>query len=318
MMKKILIGAAVCTALVCANPAKADAKVVTVKTAAKEMVKVGEKAYKDKKTHTVKFTLKGSDIWKVWDVYYEAEELETIGVRDGYGCSTPKPANKLFKWGTQSDKNGTYKFVKGNGTITYSVTFKGSNKGFRKRYYEHVCAERIAKEIKSITKGKSQGMKAIIVMDWLAEHAHYHTAKNGFDYKTDAISLYKGKAYDMCQGLAYMWFNLAKTAGIKKCGCVSSDKMDHMWNWLEVDGKKYYLEFQETPDWSWEYDDWCNVDLNTKDEEMQCAIKNYIGNQEHYGLPLAWEVSKENYCLWTKKEAMRFYGDNGKDWKYTK
>ena len=53
--------------------------------------------------------------------------------------------------------------------------------------------------------------------------------------------MYKGNAHSECQGLAGLWSGLAKVAGIKKCGCVSSDKMDHMWNWLEVDGKKYYF-----------------------------------------------------------------------------
>ena len=315
MMKKVFIGVAVATVLACANPAKADAKVVTVKAAAKEMVKVSDKAYKDKKTHTVKFTLKGNDIWKVWDVYKEAGELETVGTTcDVIVCSIPQPANKLFKFGTQSDKNGTYKFVKGNNTITYSATFSGNNKGFRKRYYGHECARKIAKEIKSITKGKNQKMKAIIVMDWLAEHAKYHTAKNGDDYKTDAVSLYKGKAYSMCQGLAGLWSRLAKTAGIKKCGCVSYD--GHMWNWLEVDGKKYYLEFQETPGLSITYDNWCDFDPDNVPEDLKDRYECYLSMAERNKFKPAWEVSKEDYCLMTKSRAMWFYGISGDGWKY--
>ena len=317
MMKKILIGAAVCTVLVCANPAKADAKVVTVKAAAKEMVKVSEKAYKDKKTHTVKFTLKGS-MSKVWDVYDEVEKLETATAAGCFDVTPSIPIPKFEKWGTQSDKNGTYKFVKGNGSFTYSVTFSGNNKGFRKRYYDHKCAEKITEEIKKITKGKSQGMKAIIVMDWLYDHARYKVAKNGFDYKTDAVDVYRGKAHSECQGLAGMWNSLAKIAGIKKCGCVSSKKMDHMWNWLEVDGKKYYLEFQETPDKSWEYDEWCNVDPGDVPEYLQDGFDSYVDMAEQYKFKPAWKVSKEEYCLMTKSRAMWFYGDNGKDWKYTK
>ena len=315
MMKRVFMGVAVATVLACANPAKADAKVVTVKAAAKEMVKVSEKAYKDRKTHTVKFTLKGNDIWKVWDVYKETAELETA--KSGYGtvdCSIPQPANKLFKWGTQSDKNGTYKFAKGNGTITYSATFSGNNKGFRKRYYDHQCGEKITKEIKSITKGENQKMKAIIVMDWLYDHAKYKVAKNGNDFKTDAISLYKGEAHSECQGLAGMWSSLAKVAGIKKCGSVSYD--GHRWNWLEVDGKKYYLDFQILPDSSMEYDEWSNIDLDTTDEELKSAIERYIDNQEQYGLKIAWEVSKENYCLWTKKECAEYYEVSDKGWKH--
>ena len=135
------------------------------------------------------------------------------------------------KWYVKKLKKGIY---------TYKITINGKNAGFRKDYRNTESDRKLVAELLSFTKGQSQFEKAWTTMVWLQSRSAYYCGRH---QKTTVYDLYKRQLATDCDGLAGMYAYFAKVAGVKKVGCVWD--YDHMWNWIKVNGKRYYIDYQD-------------------------------------------------------------------------
>ena len=219
-----------------AQPTKVDAKVKleTAQQAGKRLYKAETLAYKSKKKVTRVFNYKAKSQGKAEDFAYKIDCAALKAQYGKYYNSNETYCGALDYLYTKS----SVKKVK-KGIYAYKITINGKNAGFRKDYRNTESDRKLVAEIKSFTKGQSQFEKAWTTMVWFRARSCYDCGRH---QKTTVYDLYKRDLQTDCDGLAGMYAYFAHRAGVKKVGCVWYNS--HMWNWIEVDGVKYYVDYQ--------------------------------------------------------------------------
>ena len=224
-----------------AQPTKVDAKVKleTAQQAGKRLYKAETLAYKSKKKVTRVFNYKAKSLGKAENFAYK---IDCAALKIQYGKYY---SNSNIYCGAL-DYTYTKKDIKKvkKGIYAYKITINGKNAGFRKDYRNTESDRKLVAEIKSFTKGQNQFEKAWTTMVWFRARSCYDCGRH---QKTTVYDLYKRDLQTDCDGLASMYAHFAHRAGVKKVGLVRYN--DHMWNWIEVDGVKYYIDYQGVTSW---------------------------------------------------------------------
>lgn len=231
----LTLGLAVSAAV--AQPTKVDAKVKleTVQQAGKRLYKAETLAYKSKKKVTRVFNYKAKSQGKAEDFAYK---IDCAALKAQYG----KGYVKDLTIGGALDYTYTKKDIKKvkKGIYAYKITINGKHRWFREDYRNTESDRKLIIELKSFTKGQNQFEKAWTTMVWLQSRSAYYCGRH---QKTTTYDLYKRQLATDCDGLAGMYAYFAKAAGVKKVGLVWD--YDHMWNWIKVNGKRYYIDYQD-------------------------------------------------------------------------
>ena len=215
---------------------KVDAKVrlETVQQAGKRLYKAETLAYKSKKKVTRVFNYKAKS-QKEADRF--AEKICDEALKAQYGKGYVKDLTIKGSLDYTYTKESLKKVKKG--VYAYRMTINGKHRWFREDYRDTECDRKLIIELKSFTKGQNQFEKAWTTMVWLRARSCYDCGRH---QKTTVYDLYKRQLATDCDGLAGKYAYFAEAAGVKHVGCVWD--YDHMWNWIEVDGVKYYIDYQ--------------------------------------------------------------------------
>lgn len=235
---KLVIGLTLGLAVgaVVTNPVSTEAKIKleTAQQAGKRLYKAETLAYNSKKKVTRVFNYKAKSLGKARSF---AGKIDRTALKIQYGkyykdgevCRGA--LDDLYtKWSVKKLKKGIY---------TYKITINGKNAGFRKDYRETESDRKLVAELLSFTKGQNQFEKAWTTMVWFRACSCYDCGRH---QKKTTYDLYKRELATDCDGLAGMYAGYAHRAGVKKVGLVWYNS--HMWNWIEVDGVKYYIDYQ--------------------------------------------------------------------------
>ena len=240
MMTGLTLGLAIAGSALAFNPVTTEAKTtyVTTTTASKKIVALQKKAYKSKKkvsSKTFKFKAKSAGSFET-EAYKKAAKLQ---YGTAYrGKTTTIHGIRVF-YATSAGTN-TFKVKKiKKGVYSCKITINGKDSTFRREYRNDEARRVMINRITSITKGMNQFDKFYVTACWVQTYAHYWGGSNrmtsDYDFK---MGRFKGVCSDMADVLA----RYAKWAGVKNVGVADSDKDDHAWCYLEVDGTKYYYD----------------------------------------------------------------------------
>lgn len=134
-----------------------------------------------------------------------------------------------------------------NDTLVISLIFTYSD-----TYDDNAFAQNTAKALAAASGGKSNLEKAIILHDYLTVNCEYdyQNYQNGTipdaSYTSYGV-LVNGEA--VCQGYALAYKYLLNQVGID-CYMVTSDKMNHAWNMIVLDGENYQVDVTwDDPTW---------------------------------------------------------------------
>ena len=346
-MRKITVGlgiALTALTLTLATPTTTEAKskYVTAKQAGKKIAALQKRCYEKKIKSSTTFSFKAKNEDKAWD-FIEKAYVETAKIQYGKGYGKGLDAT-CGTW--ESCKEGS-KLTGGKGTFKYKLVINGKDKYFKKEYKDDECMKKLLIELKGFTDGKSQFDKAWITMCWFQ-------ARSGYQANLDRMShydLYKRRFVTDCDGLAGMYAFYARQAGVKNVGLVSDG--DHMWNWIKVDGKRYYIDYQgvdviasrkysvkQCVEWSTDPKDWDgliyanewykeNVDPEAKDfksckqfwDSLTKAQKKAYGKGVSSSPGFKYAMTCSSYsqaCFSPLDVFLEFWGDasNPKTWKY--
>lgn len=112
-----------------------------------------------------------------------------------------------------------------------------------KSKYDNAAFNRaVNKALSMVDDDMSDLEKAIIIHDYLAVNTKYSSG-NGTNYPTDSYSAYGVlvKHDAVCQGYALAYKYLLNKLGIE-CGMVTSEKLNHAWNYVKLDGQYYNVD----------------------------------------------------------------------------
>ena len=234
-MRKIITGlgiALTALTLTLATPTTTEAKskYLTAKEIGKKIVSYQKTANDKKVKITRRFYFKSMKQGKkiMNQAYVEAAKLQ---YGKAYGKGLNATSDSFETW-TDSG------FLINTKKCTYEYVLNGKSKAYRKEYKEDECMKKLLIELKGFTDGKSQFDKAWITMCWFQARSTYHANKDHMSH----YDLYKRRFVTDCDGLAGMYTFYARQAGVKNVGIVSDG--DHMWNWIKVGGKRYYIDYQ--------------------------------------------------------------------------
>ena len=240
-MRKIITGlgiALTALTLTLTNPTSTEAKskYITAKEAGKRIVAFQTKVYKQKKKATLYLPLKIKNLYDYKEVRKAYNEAAKAQYGKGVYCKGLKAVSDNWDdWSMGSD------IVKKNGKYVYKLVLNGKHWDYKFQYKEAECQRKLIKELKGFTKGKNQFDRAWITMIWLNSRAGYRSRAHKYVTQQD---LYKRHFITDCDGLAIQYAFYAHCAGVKHVGTVQDST--HMWNWIKVDGKRYYIDFQST------------------------------------------------------------------------
>lgn len=248
------------------QPTKVDAKVKleTAQQAGKRLYKAETLAYKSKKKVTRVFNYKAKSQGKAENFAYKID-CAALKIQYGkYYNSNETYCGALDYLYTKS----SVKKVK-KGIYAYKITINGKNAGFREDYRNTESDRKLVAEIKSFTKGQNQFEKAWTTMVWLQSRSAYYCGRH---QKTTVYDLYKRQLATDCDGLASMYSHFARRAGVKHVGLVWD--YDHMWNWIKVNGKRYYIDYQG-----------CLIGRSDANESVKELVDEFTQNSEkHWGM----------------------------------
>jgi len=121
--------------------------------------------------------------------------------------------------------------------------------GFRTRNTAYkAVAEAMVADLK--TNSLTEEQKVLILHDRLAAHCEYdaenydkYMEDNNYEIPADSYNMYGAlvKRVAVCQGYAKAYMYMLDLLGIPNQIC-SSEGMEHMWNIVTVDGKKYHVD----------------------------------------------------------------------------
>ena len=248
-----------------AQPTKVDAKVKleTAQQAGKRLYKAETLAYKSKKKVTRVFNYKAKSQGKAENFAYK---IDCAALKAQYG----KGYVKDLTIGGALDYTYTKKDIKKvkKGIYAYKITINGKHRWFREDYRNTESDRKLIIELKSFTKGQNQFEKAWTTMVWLQSRSAYYCGRH---QKTTVYDLYKRQLATDCDGLAGMYAYFAEAAGVKKVGLVWD--YDHMWNWIKVNGKRYYIDYQD-----------CLIGRSEANESVKELVDEFTQNSEkHWG-----------------------------------
>ena len=238
-MKKIITGlgiALTALTLTLATPTTTEAKskYVTAKQAGKKIAALQKRCYEKKIKSSTTFSFKAKNEDKAWDFVEKAyTETAKIQYGKGYGKGLKATSDTWDSW-----QEGT-KLTGSKGSFKFKQVINGKSKAYRKEYKEDLYVKKLLIELKGFTNGKSQFDKAWITMCWLKARSTYCEGAHKY---TSNYDLYKRNLITDCDGLAGKYAFYAEQAGVKHVGVVSDS--EHMWNWIKVDGKRYYIDYQ--------------------------------------------------------------------------
>lgn len=186
------------------------------------------------------------------------DNWEPIVILDSYNIPTSAEAWALAK--EVADEEPTYRFVKSGGTIwgsTNHVIRMAIKHGMSKEMYQEYKDKIYATYREMIPDEKMSDIdKALAVHDWLVYNTQYQ-------YGNEDVSdvLFNHKA--ICQAYANTFCIMMDIAGIEcdKCG---SEKMNHVWNILKLDGYWYEID--------------CTWDDPTNDADNDGDRRGYVGH----------------------------------------
>ena len=239
-MRKIIMGlgiALTALTLVATNPTSTEAKskYLTAKEAGKKIAALQKRCYEKKIKSSTTFSFKAKNENKFWD-FIQTAYVEAAKVQ--YGKGVYRKGFSAVSGCGESWSPHTYKKT-GKSAYKYKLTINGKHNGFKKAYREADCHRKLILEIQKYTKGMSQFDKAWVTMVWINNRAYY---KENCHDRIDMYKVYKRKYSGSCGEVAELYATFAKSAGVQHVGTVRHK--NHMWNWIEVDGKKYYIDFQ--------------------------------------------------------------------------
>ena len=223
------------------QPTKVDAKskFVTVQQAGKKIYNAQERAYKGKKKTIAKLYFKaGSE--KAAEKLARKAFIEAAKYQFGKAYQKGLYCLADYHHGVGVTACSSTK-VSGGYLLTWTIN--GKSKKFRSEYREMNYFKKLVIELRSFTnrKGLDQFDKAYLTMVWFQARSCYMSDRHkNLSYK----SLYQRKYYTDCDGLGDKYALFARMAGVKHVGTASSQ--GHLWNWIEVDGVKYYIDYQGT------------------------------------------------------------------------
>ena len=239
IMRKIITGlgiALTALTLVATNPTATEAKskYITAKEAGRKIAALQKRCYEKKIKSSTTFSFKAKNEDKAWDFVEKCfNEAAKMQYGKGYGKGLKATSDSWDSW-----QEGT-KLTGGKGSFKFKQVINGKSKAYRKEYRDDECVKKLLIELKGFTKGKSQFDKAWITMCWLKARSTY--CEGAHKYTSD-YDLYKRNLITDCDGLAGKYAFYAEQAGVKHVGVVSDT--EHMWNWIKVNGKRYYIDYQ--------------------------------------------------------------------------
>ena len=221
-----------------AQPTTTEAKIKfeTAKEAGKRLYKAETTAYKSKKKVTRVFYVKANNEKKAEDLSYK---IDCAARKAQYGKYFNDNHSRFGALDYTYTKSSVKKVKKG--VYAYRVTLNGKNKNFRRDYRLTECDRKLLEDLLPLTEGKNQFDKAWITMAWMRTRAIYQCGKN---QDSSEEALWKRKFHADCDDLAWTYVNYASCAGVKNVGSVST--YDHTWNYVVVDGRMYFIDFQGT------------------------------------------------------------------------
>lgn len=93
--------------------------------------------------------------------------------------------------------------------------------------------------------GMTDVQKALALHDYLVLHVQYdyEVAHSGYTANQNVYSVYGALVEQnaVCQGYTAAYLYLLSRVGIE-AGTVPSDAMNHIWNWVRIDGKRYHVD----------------------------------------------------------------------------
>ena len=221
------------------QPTKVDAKskFVTVQQAGKKIYNAQERAYKGKKKTIAKLYFKaGSE--KAAEKLARKAFIEAAKYQFGKAYQKGLYCLADYHHGVGVTACSSTK-VSGGYLLTWTIN--GKSKKFRSEYREMNYFKKLVIELRSFTnrKGLDQFDKAWLTMAWFQARSGYMEGRHkNLSYK----SLYQRKYYTDCDGLGHKYALFARMAGVKHVGTAAA--YGHVWNWIEVDGVKYYIDYQ--------------------------------------------------------------------------
>ena len=236
----LVAGLAVGTAMT--NPVKTEAKIKyeTPKQAGQKWYKAQTKAYNCKKKVSVTFNIKAKN-----------EKQADAVIRKLYVEAAKAQYGNQFISRNMTDGTTDYLYTAESfkkvkkGVYCWKITINGKSGTFRREYRETGYNKKLLADLTPLTKGKNQFDKAWITMEWLRDRAYYQCGRN---QDSSNKALWKKKYHADCDDLAGTYGYYAKAAGVKKVGMVSVNDSDggHSWNYIVVDGRMYFIDFQST------------------------------------------------------------------------
>lgn len=186
------------------------------------------------------------------------DNWEPIVILDSYNIPTSAEAWALAK--EVADEEPTYRFVKAGGTVwsgTNHITRMAIKNGMSKEMYQEYKDKIYATYHEMIPDEKMSDIdKALAVHDWLIYNTQY---QYGNADVSDVLFNYKA----ICQAYANTFCIMMDIAGIEcdKCG---SEKMNHVWNVLKLDGYWYEID--------------CTWDDPTNDADNDGDRRGHVGH----------------------------------------